>query len=77
MDHDETSSDAESSNHFRSVTDSGAPLKKTKIMLIKGIPKQSTPEEVKIALGVWGKINRFVKKPFTNHYYLEYDVPSC
>lgn len=74
MDQDLSNSDSESSSQFKNLTDANGITRKTKIMLIKGIPKQTTPDEIRIALGVWGKINRFVKKPFTNHYYLEYEV---
>lgn len=71
---DDSFTDSESSFNRKSNLDSVTPAKKTKIMLVKGIPKGTTPEEVKVALSNWGKINRLVKKPFTNHYYLEFDV---
>lgn len=71
---DDSCSDSESSFHKRSNIETLASYKKTKIVLVKGIPKHSSPEELKATLSAWGKINRLVKKPFTNHYYLEFEV---
>jgi hypothetical protein len=74
MDLDESFSDSETSTLQRSPGDLSGSSRKTKIVLVKGIPKNTSVEEVKMALGAWGRISRFVKKPFTNHYYLEYEV---
>ena len=71
---DDSFSDSESSFNRKSNLDSCTPTKKTKIMLVKGIPKGTAADEVKAALCSWGKINRLIKKPFTNHYYLEFEV---
>lgn len=71
---DDSFSDSELSFNRKNNLDPATPARKTKIMLVKGIPKGSSADEVKAALNQWGKISRLVKKPFTNHYYLEFVV---
>lgn len=71
---DDSYSESESSFNKRSNVETSASCKKTKIVLVKGIPKLASPEDLKASMSPWGRVNRLVKKPFTNHYYLEFEV---